>query len=161
MSQRDGSPSGTRTSGPARWLAGRTLRGRLIAGLVALLAVACAVVGIATYVVLQSTLINQMDAQLASAGGRYAQCMEANDETEHAQEDGGPPATRQDCSRIPGQSPGTFGARIKNGVVTEQGVALGESHLSAADKAALAGLAPGRPPRGRLDTLDLPSLDGD
>jgi len=161
MSQRDGSPGGTRTSGLARWLAGRTLRGRLIAGLVALLAVACAVVGIATYVVLQSTLLNQMDARLTAAGGRYAQCMEANDETEHAQEDGGPPATRQDCSRIPGQSPGTFGARIKNGVVTEQGVALGESHLSAADKAALAGLAPGRPPRGRLYTLDLPSLHGD
>ena len=30
------------------WLAGRTLRGRLIAGLVALLAVACAAVGIGT-----------------------------------------------------------------------------------------------------------------
>jgi two-component system OmpR family sensor kinase len=164
MSQHDGSPSGTRISGLTRWLAGRTLRGRLIAGLVALLAVACAVVGIVTYLVLQSTLINQMDAQLAAAGGRYAQCMETNDDIEHAQEEGKPSptgqggrATTQDCSRIPGQSPGTFGARVKHGVVTAQGVALGESHLSAADKAALVGL----PPDHRFYTVDLTSLHGD
>jgi two-component system, OmpR family, sensor kinase len=169
MSQHDGSPGGTRTSGLARWLGGRTLRGRLIAGLVALLAVACAVVGIVTYLVLQSTLINQMDAQLTAAGGRYAQCMETNDEIDHAREEGRPPpagpqggrVTEQDCSRIPGQSPGTFGARIKHGVVTAQGVALGESHLSAADKAALAALSAGRPPGGRLYTMDLPSLHGE
>ena len=165
MSQHDGSPGGTRVSGLTRWLAGRTLRGRLIAGLVALLAVACAVVGIVTYLVTQSTLVNQMDGQLAAAGGRYAQCMESNDDIEQAQEEGGPPpagqhgapAAIQDCSRIPGQSSGTFGARIKNGVVTAQGVALGESHLSAADKATLASL----PPDHRFYTMDLASLHGD
>ena len=165
MSQHDGSPGGTRVSGLIRWLAGRTLRGRLIAGLVALLAVACAVVGIVTYLVTQSTLVNQMDGQLAAAGGRYAQCMETNDDIEQAQEEGRPPpagphgapSAIQDCSRIPGQSPGTFGARIKNGVVTAQGVALGESHLSAADTAALASL----PPDHRFYTLDLASLHGD
>jgi len=165
MSQHDGSPGGTRVSGLTRWLAGRTLRGRLIAGLVALLAVACAVVGIVTYLVTQSTLVNQMDGQLAAAGGRYAQCMETNDDIEQAQEEGRPPpagphgapSAIQDCSRIPGQSPGTFGARIKNGVVTAQGVALGESHLSAADTAALASL----PPDHRFYTLDLASLHGD
>jgi len=111
MNQHDGSPGGTRVSGLTRWLAGRTLRGRLIAGLVALLAVACAVVGIVTYLVTQSTLVNQMDGQLAAAGGRYAQCMETNDDIEQAQEEGRPPpagphgapSAIQDCSRIPGQ----------------------------------------------------------
>ena len=42
-----------RRPGHGRWLAGRTLRGRLIAGLVALLALACAAVGLVTYVALQ------------------------------------------------------------------------------------------------------------
>ena len=44
MSQQDGRPSQARVSGPRRWLAGRTLRARLIAGLLALLFVACAAV---------------------------------------------------------------------------------------------------------------------
>ena len=37
------------------WLGGRTLRGQLIVGLVSLLALACAGVGIVTYVVLSHT----------------------------------------------------------------------------------------------------------
>jgi hypothetical protein len=43
-----------------RWLAGRTLRGRLIAGLVALLAVACAAVGLVTYLALRGFLFQQL-----------------------------------------------------------------------------------------------------
>ena len=93
MSQHDGSQAGPHTPGLRRWLAGRTLRWRLITGLVALLAVACAVVGIVTYVALNRTLINQVDAQLLAAGGRYASCMETNDDIEHAQEQGSPPPT--------------------------------------------------------------------
>ena len=49
-----------------RWLAGRTLRWRLITGLVALLALACAVVGIVIYVTLNRALVNQVDAQLVA-----------------------------------------------------------------------------------------------
>ncbi len=165
MSQHEGSPGRARVSGLNRWLSGRTLRGRLIAGLLALLAVACGVVGIVTYAVLHQTLINQVDAQLAAAGGRYASCMEANDAIERG--DGGesgpagnpqqPQPTEQDCSRIAGQAAGTFGARVKNGVVTAQGVVEGTSRLSARDKATLASLTPD----GSFATVELASLHGD
>src|SRR5215475_836981 len=106
-----------RAGGSARdWLAGRTLRWRLITGLVALLAVACAVVGLVIYVTLQRALLNQVDAQLTAAGGRYAACMEANDAIERASDEGtappsenrpGPAPGEQDCSRITGQAAGT------------------------------------------------------
>jgi two-component system OmpR family sensor kinase len=148
------------------WLAGRTLRWRLITGLVALLAVACAVVGLVIYVTLQRALLGQVDAQLTAAGGRYAACMEANDAIEGGGDEGNaalpenPPAPapgEQDCSKITGQAAGTLGARVKNGVVTAQGVVSGKSRLSAADKAALARL----PPHGHFYTLDLDSLHGD
>jgi two-component system, OmpR family, sensor kinase len=156
-------------SGLRRWLAGRTLRGRLITGLVALLAVACAVAGIVTYLTLQQTLINQIDAQLTAAGGRYASCMEANDAIEKARETGqseetgggtqvpGQPPAEQDCSRIPGLAAGTFGARVKNGAVTAQGVVGGKSHPTAADKAALARLTPAH----HFYTMELPWLGAD
>jgi two-component system OmpR family sensor kinase len=146
-----------------RWLAGRTLRWRLITGLVALLALACAVVGIVIYVTLNRALVNQVDAQLVAAGGRYAGCME---QLENGGDDGNPAppgappgsgSGAQDCSAITGQPPGTFGARVKDGVVTTQGVVNGKSRLSAADKAALVRL----PPDGQFYTLDLDSLHGD
>ena len=50
-----------------RWLAARTLRGRLIAGLLALLAMACAVVGIVSYLSLHGFLLGQLDHQLTTA----------------------------------------------------------------------------------------------
>jgi two-component system OmpR family sensor kinase len=174
MTRNDSSDASPRASGLGRWLAGRTLRGRLIAGLVALLAVACAVVGVVTYLTLHQTLLSQIDAQLVSAGGRYGSCMEANDSIEQAreaQQDGesaasspvpgqiapGPVAGEQDCSKIPGQAAGTFGARVKNGVVTAQGVVGGTSHPSAAGKAALAQL----PPDHRFYTMELAWLGAD
>jgi two-component system, OmpR family, sensor kinase len=161
-------------SGLRRWLAGRTLRFRLITGLVALLAVACAVVGIVTYLALRQTLVSQIDAQLTAAGGRYASCMEANDAIEQAreaQQDGesggggpvpgqatpGPAPREQDCSAIPGLAAGTFGARVKSGVVTAQGVVGGKSHPTAADKAALARLTPAH----HFYTMELPWLGAD
>ena len=42
----------------------RTLRGRLIAGLVALLAVACATVGVVTYLAVQGALNRELDGEL-------------------------------------------------------------------------------------------------
>ena len=59
------------------WLAGRTLRGRLIAGLVALLAVACAAVGIVTYLSLRGFLLGQLDDQLQAASARFTMCVNA------------------------------------------------------------------------------------
>src|ERR1700734_1690907 len=61
---------------PARWLATRSLRGQLITGLVTLLALACAGVGLVSYIVISHTLLNQLDYQLQAAGGRYASCIE-------------------------------------------------------------------------------------
>src|SRR5207253_1496942 len=80
VSQRAGAPAHpvrTRMSRLGDWLAGRTLRWRLITGLVALLALACAVAGFVIYLTLNRALVNQVDAQLTAAGGRYAACMEA------------------------------------------------------------------------------------
>jgi len=138
-----------------RWVAARTLRGRLIAGLLALLALACAAVGVVTYLVLSHTLINQLDLQLQAAGGRYASCME--DQTDRGQEQHPPQPPPGNCNKTPGLSTGTFGARVKHGVVTNQGIIGGTSHLSAAEKAALAKL----PPDGHFYTLDLHSIGGD
>jgi two-component system, OmpR family, sensor kinase len=139
---------------PGSWLAGRTLRGTLIAGLVTLLALACAGVGIATYVVLSHTLLGQLDFQLQAAGGRYAACMEQNEDLgQHA-----PPGTQNmDCNHTPGLGPGTFGARLDHQVVTNWGVIGGSARLSAADKDKLAAL----PPDGHFYTRDLDSLGGD
>jgi len=60
---------------PGRWLARRTLRGRLVAGLLATLFVACAAVGTVTYVHLRMVLMDQLDQQVTGAGMRYQQCM--------------------------------------------------------------------------------------
>jgi two-component system OmpR family sensor kinase len=165
MSQHDGGPARNWTSRLGGWLAGRTLRWRLITGLVALLALACAVVGLVIYVTLNRALVNQVDAQLTAAGGRYAACMENNDGADGGGDEGNPappgssppPGSGQDCSQITGQPPGTFGARVKDGLVTARGVAGGTARLSAADRAALAHL----PPDGQFYTLDLESLKGD
>jgi two-component system, OmpR family, sensor kinase len=139
---------------PRRWLASRTLRTQLIAGQLALLALACASVGIVTYVVLRHTMINQIDAQLQAAGGQYAACLE-----EKHHEGPPPPAglAYANCNKIPGLSKGTFGARVKDGVVTDQGIVSASSHLSAADKATLTRLSPD----GGFSTEDLTSLHGD
>src|SRR5580704_18114195 len=129
-----------------QWLAARTLRGRLVAGLLTLLAVACAAVGVVTYLVLSHTMINQLDLQLQSAGGRYASCMEAQEDHDQLPP-GSPP---NNCNKTPGLGPGTFGARVKHGQVTNQGIIDGSPHLSAADQAKLVAL----PPDGEFYTLD-------
>ncbi len=139
---------------PARWLAARSLRAQLITGLVALVALAFASVGIVTYIVLSHTLVSQLDYQLDSAGGRYASCMEQK----HHE---GPPPPHgiqvTNCNRTPGLNAGTFGARVKDGVVTDQGIIGGSSHLSAADRATLVRL----PPDGGYYTENLAFIHGD
>jgi two-component system, OmpR family, sensor kinase len=144
-----------RPSSVRHWLAARTLRGRLIAGLLALLALACAAVGLVTYLVLSHTLINQIDLQLHAAGGAYPSCMEQQADERHDHQPQQPPSTN--CNKTPGLSAGTFGARVKDGVVTNQGIINGSAHLSAADQAKLVAL----PPDGGYYTLDLPSIGGD
>src|SRR5207248_1998111 len=66
-------------AGPCRWLARRTLRGRLIAGLLALLALACAVVGGATYLAVNRFLLIQLDDQLQASARLYAAACQHHD----------------------------------------------------------------------------------
>ena len=65
-----------RAAAPWRWLAGRTLRGRLIAGLLMLLALACAVAGGATYLAANRFLLIQLDDQLQASARLYAAACE-------------------------------------------------------------------------------------
>lgn len=144
------SASGLR--GRAVGLLPRTLRARLIAGLVVLLVVTCAAVGFATTAALRHFLVDRLDQQLADAGGRYAASLE------HAGQSGDTRA----------QAPGTFGARLLNGRVTAAGVVDGDADdaddpnaddrvtLSPAGQRALAALPPGGPAR----TVDLGGLTG-
>ncbi|MCW2547127.1 MAG: ATPase protein [Mycobacterium sp.] len=94
-----------------RW----TLRGRLLAGLLALLAVLCAVIGVVSVTVLHNQVLNQVDRQLTAAGQRA--------------DNGGPNGPfgnrprPQDAGagalvNIAGQPAGTLGAVIVSGTVT-------------------------------------------
>jgi two-component system OmpR family sensor kinase len=52
----------------------RTLRGRLIAGLLALLTVACAAVGLVTYLAVQDSLSSELNSELQTATGLAYNC---------------------------------------------------------------------------------------
>ena len=138
-----------RRSAATRWLAGRTLRGRLIAGLVTLLALACAAVGLVTYLVLHKALISQLNTQLAATSNQYGQCLESGTpEDGHAQPspEGKPRAdSDHDNDNVPGggalcgkrTGPETFSAWIDGAAVQNPALANGRTHLDAADVAAL------------------------
>ena len=53
-----------------------TLRGKLIAGLVALLTAACAAVGVVTYLAVQGSLSRELNSQLQTASGLAHSCWE-------------------------------------------------------------------------------------
>ncbi|MFK3979326.1 sensor histidine kinase [Micromonospora sp. NPDC050397] len=57
-------------TGLRRWLAGRSLRARLVAAVVALVAVVCVLVGGATTLALRHSLIRQLDQQVSAVAGR-------------------------------------------------------------------------------------------
>jgi len=133
----------------------RTLRGRLTLGLVAILALLCAGIGLATTTVLNHYLVSDVDQQLAEAGGRYAASLE------HAGS-GGSDANRGDTRA---QTPGTLGVRLVGSTITEAAVVDGDSDdttgsiedrvkLSAQDEKALVAL----PTDGSAHTLDLSSV---
>ncbi len=131
-----------------RWREWR-LRTRIVAVVLVLVTVAFALVAVVTAAQLNGFLLDRLDQQLSDAGGRYAQSLEHAD------------ADRDDARQfdVPGQSAGTLGARVKNGVVTAARVIAhdaddGRPQPSAADRAVLARLRPARGPR----TRDLPGL---
>ena len=79
----------------------RTLRGRLIAGLVALLAVACAAVGLVTYLAVQGSLSRELNSQLQTATGLAYNCWE-HEESDGNSADGSQPAAGQSAAGQPG-----------------------------------------------------------
>jgi hypothetical protein len=60
-----------------RWPIPRTLSGRLIAGLVALLAIACASVGLVTYLAVQRSLGGELTNQLQTVTSIANNCMDS------------------------------------------------------------------------------------
>ncbi|MGW2932756.1 sensor histidine kinase [Streptomyces sp. NPDC055722] len=133
----------------------RTLRSRLTAGLVVLLALCCATVGVAAVVELNGFLTGRLDQQLRDVGPRFPASLEHgvrpsdHDGDEHGD-------TRK-------QSTGTFGACVVHGTVTSAAVVrpLSDStHLSAPldtrDRRMLAAI----PTDGRGHTVRLASLGG-
>ncbi|MGV9250365.1 sensor histidine kinase [Streptomyces sp. NPDC003697] len=155
-----------------RWAAllrPRTLRARLTAGLVVLLAVSCAAVGVAAVVELDGFLTGRVDQQLRDVAGRFPASLEHrtplpddHDGDEHGD-------TRR-------QAAGTFGARLVDGTVVNAAVVppAGSAtadltvHLTPSDTARLARLpADGRPRTVHLSSLEAyrvvaqPGRDGD
>lgn len=133
----------------------RTMRARLTAGLVVLLAVSCAAVGVAAVYELNGFLTGRLDQQLYDVGARYPASLEHPSGTPKSDHDGDEHGdTRK-------QSPGTFGARLVGGEVTNaavvpSGAVAGDQNvpLTAGDKKALAGV----PADGRAHTICVSGL---
>ncbi|MEV8564471.1 ATP-binding protein [Streptomyces sp. NPDC051322] len=124
-----------------------TLRGQLTAGLVLLLAIASAAVGITTVLALQGFLVGRLDQQLEASSGRFAASLE---------HEARPDADNRPDTR--GQADSTFGARLLRGTVTQASVvdeaADRKVALTPDDRSALAGVpADGRGHDVRLSTL--------
>ena len=155
----------SRRAGLRGWLAGRTLRTRLIAGLLVLFALASVGVGFATTIALRDFLLNRLDQQVITAGGILTDSIEhpPNQGPGGEASEGNPCGKANEYSFIAaGQAVRTLAARFKNGklsyacIVTDAGgrPGLTAAHLSAADLAALARL----PRENRPYTRDLSSL---
>jgi two-component system OmpR family sensor kinase len=140
-----------RARGRSRWLAGRTLSARLIAGVLLLLLGGCAIIGVVTYLAVRDSMVSTVDQQLRSASSTYAICIESHHQSPTGpqgsgsyqpngnSEDNPPPPNSNDCSQ--GQPQGMLGVRIKAHEITNCGVVNGMNnetcHLSAADTRAL------------------------
>jgi two-component system OmpR family sensor kinase len=146
-----------------RRLLPRTLRGRLIAGLVALLTAACATVGLVTYLAVQGSLSGELNNQLQTATGLAYNCWEhdtaTTSKTSAPSPSGSSPAAPAPASSVPsspaaaGSPPGTLdncqglGEQTFVAVILDgqwKCVVIGDSvfKLSAADKKALLGITP-------------------
>jgi two-component system, OmpR family, sensor kinase len=160
----------------------RTLRGRLIAGLVALLAIASASVGLVTYFAVRGALTREVDRQLQTASTLARNCWEgqinhgANGQdtepdggkspagtptpaptasTSAADSRSGVPAGMSITDSCPGLGENTFVAVLAGGHWHSSAVGDSDFTLSSADKRRLAELPPAPPPSP--DTPDVPS----
>jgi two-component system OmpR family sensor kinase len=140
------------------WLAGLTLRTRLITAVIVLLAVSCAVVGLATSITLQGFLVSRLDQQLVEASSRL------DVSREHPEGPGvpeGPADVRADPG-VRGQAVGTLAAQVSDGSIdqavvvrdTAGQISLSDVALSPADRSTILKLAPdGQPASARLSSL--------
>jgi two-component system OmpR family sensor kinase len=147
----------SRAARARQWLAGRTLRGRLVVGLLILLALACATVGVVTYTHLNSVLVSQLNSELKTANFRYTGCVTpggpppgpgntgpAAGSQADRDGDGHPPAL---CAQQ--QATAAFSAVVlHDGKVSYPYLAggTGACHLTAEDQAAIARIHVGAPP---------------
>jgi two-component system, OmpR family, sensor kinase len=175
-----------RLARPWRSLVRGSLTARLIASLVALVIVTCAVVGVATYTVLRNSLMTNFSQSLQAATQRQiSACMNDGDgggdggsrpqAHTSADLDYGPGTSPCNGQVIQGQTAGTFGAWDKDGAITEATIVSGQCHVSAADESTLKGIpvqtlpplpkggsfTNNPPPAVPTFTRDLPSLGGD
>jgi two-component system, OmpR family, sensor kinase len=153
-----------------------TLRGRLIAGLVALLAIGCATVGVTTYFRARDSLMREVGAQLQLSTGTWFDCVSAGgpgqgpgswsadssaDSPAGGTAGGTAEGTAQSASGTPpdlpptcaGLAAGTLQAYVSNGTLKKWVVkgrgAKDASDLSAADQQILRTLPVGRIPASR------------
>ena len=168
---------------PWRALFHGSLTARLIASLVALVIVTCAVVGAATYTVLRHSLMANFNQALQAATQRQYQACADNDgyqwyppAQDHTSSyiDQDPGSSPCDGQVIQGQAAGTFGAWNLDGHIQEASIVDGECHVSATDQATLRSLpvtpqppaqgggggGTSSPPPLPTFTRDLPSLGG-
>jgi two-component system, OmpR family, sensor kinase len=139
------------------WLAGRTLRTRLISGVFVLLTVSCAIIGIATSITLEGFLVSRLDQQLVQAGSR----LDVSRERPDSPGDRERPLAPGGLPDVQGQTVGTLAVGVSDRSI-EQAIVVrdtaGQISLSAvaltpADRSALLNLPPGRPTTTRLTSL--------
>jgi two-component system OmpR family sensor kinase len=144
-----------------------TLRGRLIAGLVALLAIGCATVGVTTYFRVRDSLLRDATNQVQVATRLWYSCLSSPGSTpgagtavysgRNSARDPGSPGNpdavgdRKGDMACPGLGPGTLQAFIKNDGTMEPNIVTWSANLSAADEQTLRAL-----PRSR----QVPAADG-
>lgn len=153
----------TRLGSPRTW----SLRSRLLAAQIMLLALVCTAIGVGTVVALQHFLTNQLDAQLAETGRRSAGIFQLGPPPPPGfppphgvprrmifRDDGGPgPA----FLNAPGQAARTVGAVVSAGTPVDAGVVTAEgarAQISAAAAQQLAQVTPDGTPA----TVDLDGL---
>jgi two-component system, OmpR family, sensor kinase len=151
----------THKRSPRTW----SLRTRLLVTQVALLAMVCACIGVATEFALQRFLMHQLDQQVVEAGRRSAMIFDVPPFPPPPPPPGFPHRERFDPEvgpgpgflGAPGQSTRTVGAVISKGIPVDAGVITADGTRAEVSAAAAGQLARIRP-NHRLSTVDLDGL---
>ena len=148
-----------RLNRPNRWRP-HTLRAKLTWGLVVLLALSCATVGLTSVFALRSYLTGQLDHQLADSGCLFPSSLQQPADAQQ-QSDGSTSYGETESDRradTRGQAIGTFGARLTDAKVSDAAVVRSNRRtsvtLSAADEATLNGI----PTDGNAHSVTLSTL---